>query len=255
MEPHLPDYQVELLALLYEADKLDSSTLHDFKELMPDASRPDLEVAYEDFQHYGFLHRASGQTFGGPFGRLSTVGRRFVESLGIGPTSVTEQAAHAAPDDQYFRFAGGTVIVRDESTEEPWLLTWLPDQSDDPSYPGFTVSPDLLEFPTAHGVGGILEWAAKQPWARRAAGEEIETDAPPDAHVIAVPPDEAATFSQHVHMEHGFHVAYTPEPDGSFSWAVLTEDGFRLQSGVSNTWDDMRLEAVENLQPPSDEVD
>lgn len=249
--PVLPAYQVELLLRMYQADKDNSSALHDFKDLMPHASREELEVAYEDFQHQGFLHSASGQTFGGPFGRLSTVGRGFVEALDSGGS---DQPIHPArTSDRYFRFAGGSVIVREDSAEAPWLLTWLPDDQNDPSYPGFTGSPDLLGFPSGDGVGGILEWAAKQPWARRAAGEAVETRDDPDAQIMEVPVEEAASLSEQVHMEHGFHIAYTKEPDGSFSWAVLTEEGFTLSSGTSETWDDMRLDAVENLMPPSPE--
>jgi hypothetical protein len=252
--PSLPPNQIELLGRMYLADKRDSSALHDFKDLMPEASRDDLDVAYEDFRHYGFLHKASGQTFGGPFGRLSTVGRGYVENLEDERKPTPTGVSPAAPIDQYFRFAGGTVIVREESTEAPWLLTWLPDDPGDPSYPGFTATSETLDFPTTHGAGGILEWSAKQAWARRAAGEETETDAPEGAQSIEVPAAEAASFSEQVHMEHGFRFAFTKELDASFTWAVLTEDGFTLLSGVADTWADTLLAAVENLQPPSDEA-
>jgi hypothetical protein len=159
-----------------------------------------------------------------------------------------------SPADHYFRFAGGTVIVREEgSDDEPWLVTWLPDDAHDPTYPGFTASRQTLEFPTIHGVGGILEWAAKQPWARRAAGEEIEADAP-ETESIEVPAEEAASFSEQVHMEYGYRIAVAQEPDGSYSWAVLTEDGLKLRSGIADSWDDARLAMVEHLYPPSGEI-
>jgi hypothetical protein len=39
------------------------------------------DEAFEDLQSRGFLHRASGASFGGPFGRLSSEGRLHARSL------------------------------------------------------------------------------------------------------------------------------------------------------------------------------
>lgn len=159
-------------------------------------------------------------------------------------------------DDSYFRFAGGTVIVRPGGATNPWLLTWLPDAQDDPAYPGFTISPTSVEFPTAHGVGGVLEWAARQSWARRAAGEEMPAPAeaaPTHAEPLDVPVDEYAAFSRKVRLDFGWNVAFSKEPDGSFAWAVIAEDGTQLQSGTADTWDDARLAVIDRLAPPSPE--
>jgi len=38
---------------------------------------------------------------------------------------------------------------------------------------------------------------------------------------------------------------------GSFSWAVLAEDGLTLQSGIADSWDDARLAMIEHLDRPS----
>jgi hypothetical protein len=45
------------------------------------------------------------------------------------------------------------------------------------------------------------------------------------------------------------------EPDGSYSWAVLSAEGELLQHGVADAWDDAWLGAIENLYPPSAEGD
>ncbi len=141
-----------------------------------------------------------------------------------------------------------------DEVDEPWLLTWLPDSTQDPSYPGFTISPESVDFPTSNGIGGVLEWAARQTWTRRAAGEDVEeAPAPAEATSLGVPADEFATFSEKVHMDFGWFFAATKEPDGSFSWAVMSRDGYQVKSGVADTWDDARLAAIEDLYPPSGE--
>src|SRR5687767_3857074 len=114
---NLSERQIELLKRMYDADKRDPGALHDFKELMGDdlPALPDgwTEETYEDLQALGLLHRASGQTFAGPFGRLSSHGRWFVESVELAPRGSDQPVGTPTrpADDQYFRFAGGTVIV------------------------------------------------------------------------------------------------------------------------------------------------
>jgi hypothetical protein len=67
---------------IFDADALDRSKLHEFKELMSDyaAVTPDgwYDDAFEELQAQGHLHEVSGATFGGPFGRLSADGRLYV---------------------------------------------------------------------------------------------------------------------------------------------------------------------------------
>lgn len=69
---------------LFDADALDRSKLHDFKELMSDyvdvIPAGWYDDAFEELQAQGHLHQVSGATFGGPFGRLSADGRLFVRS-------------------------------------------------------------------------------------------------------------------------------------------------------------------------------
>jgi hypothetical protein len=77
------DEFVDLLRVrLFQADALDRSKLHDFKELMSDCANVTPEGwyddAFEELQAQGHLHQASGATFGGPFGRLSADGRLHV---------------------------------------------------------------------------------------------------------------------------------------------------------------------------------
>lgn len=257
----LPEAHIELLRRMHVADRSDPRALHDFKDLMGDdlANLHDrwLDEAYEDLQALGYLHRASGETFGGPFGRLSSRGRQFVEALPHTPRSDVTVVVESRPrpsDDQYFLFVGGTVVVRIPSDEsEEWLLTWLPDAQDDPTYPGFTLTATEAGFPTVLGAGGVLQWAARQPWARRAAGEEAPALAPVDAARLEIPAAEYAAFSREVRADSGFRLAFSREPDGSFSWAVLAEDGLTLQSGIADSWDDARLAMIEHLYPPSAE--
>lgn len=66
-----------LLMRLAQAEAAGAQTLHDFRSLLGDV--PDIPLgwyheAFEDLQSRGFLHRASGASFGGPFGRLSSEG-------------------------------------------------------------------------------------------------------------------------------------------------------------------------------------
>ena len=105
----------------------------------------------------------------------------------------------------------------------------------DPAYPGFTISPESVEFPTANGVGGVLEWASRQAWSRRAAGEDVEAVAPSEAVSLELPQDAYAAFSDEVHAQFGFRLAFSNEPDGSVSWVVLAEEGLELASGVADT--------------------
>ena len=52
----------------------------------------------------------------------------------------------------------------------------------------------------------------------------------------------------------GWLIACTREPDGSYSWEVSdAARGERMQAGFSDTWDNARLDMIENLHPPSDE--
>jgi hypothetical protein len=70
---------------LFDADALDPSKLHEFRELMSDYSAvtPDgwYDDAFEELQAQGHLHQASGRAMGGSvFGRLSADGRLYIRS-------------------------------------------------------------------------------------------------------------------------------------------------------------------------------
>ncbi len=68
---------------LFDADALDRSTLHDFRELMSDyaAVTPEgwYDDAFEELEAQGHLYKAAGRAMGGAvFGRLSADGRLHV---------------------------------------------------------------------------------------------------------------------------------------------------------------------------------
>lgn len=86
MQATLDEYQVVLLRRLYDADHLNQSELHDFETLMADQAEHLADHWYgetfEDFEALGLLDvRVSGKTFRNHFGRLSSHGRWFVESM------------------------------------------------------------------------------------------------------------------------------------------------------------------------------
>jgi hypothetical protein len=138
--------------------------------------------------------------------------------------------------------------VREGSGPLPWLVTWLPNDEDDPAYPGFTISSTEGDVPIGPTLQAVAEWAAKQPWARR----PTDAEPPPGASAIDVPSDEWHDLQARA-FEHGVRFGFTPEPDGSFSWGVLSREGELLQHGVADTWDDARLAMIENVFPPSSE--
>lgn len=149
--------------------------------------------------------------------------------------------------DHYFRLSDGTAIVRPGTDRYPWLATWLPDNEQDPAYPGFTLSEG---FPTDQGMEGVLKWFTAQPWFKH----PLPVNAlPPQAAVLEVPTEEWTSLRKRVKMEFGWELAFSPEPDGSYSWAALDDNGNALKSGVADTWDDAKLAAIEDLFPPSSE--
>jgi hypothetical protein len=54
--------------------------------------------------------------------------------------------------------------------------------------------------------------------------------------------------------EFGWVIGFAREPDGSLMWAVFDREGKALQAGVADSWDDAKLNAIEDLYPPSDEA-
>lgn len=79
------DEVVDLIRLrMFDADAIDSSKMHDFKELVRDYADviPEgwYQDAFDELQAQGHLHDQSGATFGGPFGRLSADGRLYVRA-------------------------------------------------------------------------------------------------------------------------------------------------------------------------------
>jgi hypothetical protein len=53
--------------------------------------------------------------------------------------------------------------------------------------------------------------------------------------------------------EFGWAIGFAREPDGSLMWAVFDKDNNPLKSGVADNWDDAKLNAIEDLYPPSPE--
>jgi hypothetical protein len=153
--------------------------------------------------------------------------------------------------DNYFATQSGTVIVREGSGPLPWLVTWLPNDENDPAYPGFTITSSVGEVPPGPTVESVANWAARQPWATRTPANS-EPAPPAEAETLDVPPDEWHDL-QETAFEHGVRLAFTKEPDGSFSWGVYSLDGDLLQYGIAETWDDARLAMIENVYPPSGE--
>jgi hypothetical protein len=92
----------------------------------------------------------------------------------------------------------------------------------------------------------MLEWAARQPWT----SGQLKAAAPANAELLPSPSKDVAAFIEHVRFEFGYHVAFSREPDGGFSWALIADDGTALKSGVSDSWDDARLALIEGLAPP-----
>jgi len=139
-----------------------------------------------------------------------------------------------------------TIIVRAGSGPYPSLVTWLPDDENDPGYPGATLSSSEGQVPIGPTVEAVAEWARKQPWATHASPPTL-------ADRLDVPKNEWADL-QHQAYEHGVRLAYTQEPDGGYSWALISLDGETvMQQGTAPTWDDARLAMIENLYPPSGE--
>lgn len=145
-----------------------------------------------------------------------------------------------------FRNANGSILVREGSGLLPWLVTWLPDDESDPSYPGVTLSSSEGQVPFGPSVEAMVEWAGRQSWANKEA-------APPEsAELLDAPADEWAELQRQA-FEHHVRLGFTKEPDGGYSWGLYSSDGDLLQHGLANTWDDARLAMIENLHPPSGE--
>jgi len=155
------------------------------------------------------------------------------------------------PVDHHFRVPDGSILVRQASEHSPWLVTWLPDSPSHPGYPGFTLSSTDTDFPTNRGPRGLAEWAAAQPWAQPAqkSAPLAETEGEP----IAAPAQEWREERDRIRTDFGWELTAIAEPDGSFTWLVYSADDELLQSGNAPTWDDARLEMIENLYPPSPE--
>lgn len=69
--------------------------------------------------------------------------------------------------DRYFFHERGTIIVRPGRSGAPWVVTWLPNDTSDPDYPGLTFTSTEEGFPTEEGVPGVLQWAVQQSWVKR----------------------------------------------------------------------------------------
>jgi hypothetical protein len=154
-----------------------------------------------------------------------------------------------APTEHTFRTERGTIIVREGNEFRPWLLTWLPDRTDDEHYPGFTLSsrdsPHGMTFPTT-SFRDAAEWAAAQPWARN----EPANPHPDDALLLQLPSPSPSPAPPDDGLE--WRLRIIREPDDSFSWWVFV-DGLPAQSGVAPTLDDAKLASISDLYPPSEE--
>jgi hypothetical protein len=154
------------------------------------------------------------------------------------------------PGDHHFRNARGSILVREGTVQYPWLVTWLPDNQEDPNYPGFTLSSTEADFPTDAGPRAAAEWADRQPWA---IDQPLTSPppAPPDAVPLDVPSDEWSEVRARV-ASSGWRFGGWREPDGRFSWFVWN-DGEVIKSGVADSWDDAKIDSIIDFPPPSDE--
>jgi hypothetical protein len=150
------------------------------------------------------------------------------------------------PVDHSFRSDVATILVRESAPDRPWwLVTWLPHDEGHPSYPGFTLTSTDLSFPTDEGPLAAAQWVDK--WAKETAAGRP----PSEARVLDVPADEWLDVQQKA-ADAGWEFFAWVEPDGRFSWAVEKE-GETLRSGISDSWDDARLDSIIDFPAPSGE--
>jgi hypothetical protein len=156
----------------------------------------------------------------------------------------------APADDHTRNFMRGFVIVREGGNGLPWLVTWLPHDRDDPSFPGATLSSTEEQVPEGPGVEDMFAWVMEQPWSQP---KDVTIKAPPAGGTRLDEPGAWDALRDAKEYEHAVEFRWTQEPDGGYSWALYSPDQLRLQHGFAATWDDARLAMIENLFPPSSE--
>ena len=150
------------------------------------------------------------------------------------------------PGEHSFRSDVATILVRESAPDQSWwLVTWLPHDERHPSYPGFTVSSTELPFPTDKGPLAAAEWVDR--WAKEAAAGRT----PGLAMLLDIPAEDLRTVERRV-ADAGWDFLVWREPDGRFSWSI-EKDSEVLKSGISDTWDDAKLDSIIDFPAPSGE--
>lgn len=157
-------------------------------------------------------------------------------------------SASMPPFDHHYYVVpgGGTAVISPGPSGASWMAAYFPPSPSGPS--GYALDSG---FPILGGPEAFADWLSVQPWTQPATAPEESM--PPEAVPLDIPADEFRTLREKVKMDFGWRLAFSPEPDGSYSWAVLSDDGTSLQSGVASSWDDARLAVIADLYPPSSE--
>jgi hypothetical protein len=122
-----PDLRSILIRRMLDADRARPSEAHDFKGLLADyvgqLHANVLDEMYQDLEYDGVLDaNASGRTFGGPFGRLSTVGRREAEALPAVPPPGAPEAEFAEVVEKAFDFGFNIAFAHEPDDAWTWAV-------------------------------------------------------------------------------------------------------------------------------------
>jgi integrase len=121
------DLRSILIRRMLDADRARPSEAHDFKDLMADYADQLhanwFDEMYQDLEYDGVLDaRASGQTFGGPFGRLSSVGRREAERVPAVPPPGVPEAEFAEVIEKAFDFGFSLAFAHEPDNGWSWAV-------------------------------------------------------------------------------------------------------------------------------------
>jgi hypothetical protein len=165
-----------------------------------------------------------------------------------------------------FRSDEAEIIVRESAPERPWwLVTWLPHKQSHPSWPGFTITSELLSFPTDQGPLAAAEWVDR--WAKErsdAATRDVTIQGVPavvtfdavpgEVHVQEAPAEEVVQEAERRRADQGWQTEITRTPDKRWAWRTKSQDGeVEIAAGIADTHDDAKLESVLDFPPPSGE--
>jgi hypothetical protein len=149
----------------------------------------------------------------------------------------------------------GTIILRLAEADNPWLITWLPDDPNNPAYPGYTIGPGTADNRDAERViDAIRRFQSHHPLPSKASMPPPKPPAFAGTKPLNVPGDQVLEL-QIAAFEFGWRILFSPGADRGYSWAVFDPENTQvIQSGMADTWDEARLAISENLHPPSNEA-